>query len=269
MQDEGKIFTEQRAPRRDFDRFRSTRSPKQQSNNSSRWLLKLSLGVLLISTIAWGWIKLANPETFPIYNVEIRGHYARVDHNNLRQAIIPFIQRGFLMMDVTGLQDRLQQLSWVATAKIKRVWPDKVIITLTEQKPFARVSKTALLNTEGDLFTVKPATIPTGLPLFIGPPDQQKLMLQTYKSFSAALAPLNLKIATLAVDNQQFWRLQLDNGIVLLIGKTDYSQRLQRLVDVYSQVVGNKVALIDYIDLRYNHGVAVHFKSQNNSVIKA
>lgn len=269
MQDDGKIFTEQRAPRRDFDRFRSTRSPKQQSNNSNRWLLKLSLGILLISIIAWGWIKLTNPETFPIYNVEISGHYPRVDHNNLRQVIIPFIQRGFLMMDTTGLQDRLQQLSWVATVKIKRVWPDKVIITLTEQQPFARINKTTLLNTEGDLFTVKPTTIPAGLPLFISPPDHPKLMLQTYKSFSDALAPLSLKIVALAVDQQQFWRLQLDNGIVLLIGKTDYLQRLQRFVDVYPQVVGNKVALIDYIDLRYNHGMAVHFKTQNNSVIKA
>lgn len=262
MQDEGNIFTEQPLYNRDPRRSRIKRLPQQQPQ-SSRLILKISLALLLVSALVLGWLKLTNPETFPIYDVKIDGHYARVDHNALRQTILPFIQKGFVMIDTAGLQDRLLQLSWVETAKVRRIWPDKIVITLTEQHPIARFSKNILLNAEGGLFNVKPSTIPAGLPLFIGPPDQQKLMIQAYQTMGAALAPLNRKITILASDTQQFWRLQLDNGIVLLIGKIDPLARLQRFIAVYPQVIGNKAAIIDYIDLRYNHGMAVHFKSQN------
>jgi len=263
MQDEGKIFTEQRVYKRGTDRARKSRPIAQPHTASNHWLLKSSLLLLLVSILIWGWLKLTNPENFPIYNVQIRGNYVHVDHNNLRQTIVPFIQKGFLMMDTRGLQDRLLQLPWVATAKVQRIWPDKIIIYLTEQHPVARFGKNTLLNAEGELFTVKPQTVPAGLPLLMGPLGQQKLMLDTYQAMHNTLTPLSLKATILVVDPQQFWRLQLDNGIVLLIGKTDPIARLQRFVAVYPQVVGDKATLIDYIDLRYSHGMAIHFKNQN------
>lgn len=268
MQDEGNIFTEQPLYHRDSQRSRVKRVPNKQSqqNFSSRSFFKLSFLLLLVSIFIWGWIKLTNPETFPIEHVQIKGEYPRVNREALRQTILPFVDNGLIKLDKTGLQDRLLQLPWVATAIVKRVWPNKILVTLTEQKPIARFGKNILLNAEGDVFNVNVDTIPEGLPLFVGPSDQKKLMIQAYQAIEQVLAQLNRKITILTLDTQQFWRLQLDNGIVLLIGKIDPLPRLQRFVAVYPQVIGTKAATIDYVDLRYSHGIAVHFKNQTSAI---
>jgi cell division protein FtsQ len=263
MQDEGNIFTEQPLYNRHPQRSGIKRLPKQ-TPPSSKIVRKVSLALLLISSIVLGWLKLSHPETFPIYDIKVKGYYPHIDRNTLRQTILPFVQKGFIMLDTAGLQDRLLQIPWVATANIQRVWPDKIIITLTEQQPMARFGKNMLLTPEGNLFAIEGNSLPQGLPLFIGPQDERKLMIETYPAMKKVLSSINQTITILAIDSQQFWRLQLNNGIVLLIGKIDALPRLQRFADVYSQVVGTKSSsTIDYIDLRYNHGMAVHFKNQN------
>lgn len=223
--------------------------------------LKLSLLILLLSVLVWGWLKLTNPQTFPITAVQIKGSYAHVDHENLRQTVLPFIQRGFINLDSAGLQDKLLQLPWIAMASVTRIWPNKIQITLAEQHPVAFFGDDALVNAQGQVFNVAGAKDITNLPHFIGGLGQQKLMLQAYAEMLQSLAPLGQTITTLVLDNQHFWRLKLDNGIVLLLGQIQTVERLKRFVKVYTQVVGDKASVINYIDLRYTHGVAVRFKS--------
>jgi len=236
-------------------------SKKQQTGN--RWFLKLSLGILIFCAAIWCWQKIANPQTLPIKTIQITGVYQHVDHNQLRQLILPYVAKGFLWMKDSALQDQLQQLPWIYSASVKREWPSKLAINLVEQKPVARMNSNTLVNEQGDTFAVDESTIPAGLPLFISPlADQQKLILDNYKTMNAILAPLAVKIAAISLDARQSWSLQLDNGIVLILGKVDPITRLQRLVQVYPQVVGANATNILSIDLRYTSGVAVRFKSQ-------
>ena len=123
-----------------------------------------------------------------------------LDHGVLRQTILPYVQKGFWGADLTGLKDRLLQLSWVADASVQRNWPDSLVIKLTEQKPVARFGADKLLNSQGDLFAVAPTTVPPGLPLFIGSVGQQKLMVQMYQQMTALLAPIGFKISSLELD---------------------------------------------------------------------
>lgn len=258
MNDEGKIYTETRTYSARGVRKRTT---SNQQLEKRRWLRKLLLGFLLVGLLIGGWFKLTNPATLPVHQVKIEGNFSHIDRSALRETILPFIDKGFLGVDVVSLQDRLQQLPWVYSATIKRIWPDTVVITLVEQRPIARFNANALLNQYGELFSVDATQMSTALPLFTGPVGQQILMWQTYQKLTTLLAPIDLKITILGLDARQSWRLQLSNGIVLFLGKINPEQRLQRFVATYPQIVGSKAAQINYVDLRYPHGMAVGLKN--------
>jgi cell division protein FtsQ len=258
MNEENKIFAGPRPYAVNPAKKGTARNLKQP--RQWRWFLKLSLGFILICVLVYGWFKLTDPETFPIHSVKIAGTYSHIDQEKLRATILPFIRKGFLVIDTASLQDRIQQLPWVYSANVHRVWPDILMIGLVEQQPIARYNDNALLNKYGEVFNIDPASMPTNLPLFIAPPGQQVLLWQTYQKLSALIAPLDLKINILGLDARQSWRLQLSNGIVLLLGKLAPEQRLARFVAAYPQVVGTRSAAINYVDLRYTHGMAVGFK---------
>ncbi len=233
----------------------------QQQTKPRRWILKLSLAILVLCALVWGWLKIINPQTFPIHSVRIEGNYSHVNQALMRATIVPFLQRGFLGINTADLQDKLSQMPWVYQVTVQRAWPDSIIINLTEQQAIARFNNQSLLNSQGELFSVDQGTLPTDLPLFIGNPGQQELLLQTYHQMLSILTPLGLKINILALDDRQSWRMQLSNGVVLFVGNNDPLLRLQRFVVAYPQVIGTKSAMVKYVDLRYAHGIAVKFNS--------
>lgn len=260
MHDEGKIVAEQRFYGRAKEQSRPVRHSKKNEQANSSWFLKLSLTILFICVLIWGWSRLMNPQIFPIHKVQIDGEYHNVDHSVLRETILPYVQKGFWGVDLTGLKDRLLQVPWVGEVDVQRKWPDSLTIQLLEQKPIARFGENVLLNTRGELFGVAAATIPAGLPSFAGPAGQQKLMIQVYQQMSALLAPLGLRISSLVLDLRQSWQVQLENGLVIYVGRVDPLQRIQRFVAIYKQALETKVATVQSVDLRYANGVAVRFK---------
>ncbi len=265
MREEGKILAGQQLHNRTKEYRRVTSHPARLKRQQigGRWLLKLSFGVLILCATIWGWQKITNPQTLPIRTVQITGLYAHVDHEFLRQLILPYVDKGFLWIDASALQDSLQQLPWIYTASVKREWPNKLTISLTEQKPVARMGTNVLINAQGDTFEVEQATIPAGLAVFVSSETgQQKLILQNYQAMNAVLAPIAVKIAAISLDARQSWSLQLDNGIMVILGKIDPLLRLQRFVHLYPQIAGTNPAAINSIDLRYTSGVAVRFKNQ-------
>ena len=267
MREEGKILAGQPIHNRTREYRRSAQHPAHlKKPTGGRKLLKISFGVLILCAAIWAWQKIANPQTLPIKTVQITGYYTHTDHNELRQLVLPYVAKGFLWADTSGLQDRLQQLPWIYSASVKREWPNKLTINLTEQKPVARMGSDILVNAQGNTFEVDQSTIPAGLPLFISPlPKQQKLILDNYKTMSTLLAPLAVNIVALSLDERQSWSLQLDNGIVVILGKVDPIPRLQRFVQAYPQVVGTNAATINSVDLRYASGIAVRFKNQTKT----
>jgi cell division protein FtsQ len=251
LNDDEKIYAERR--------FTSPRIVNKQTEKK-HWLRHWLLGLLLIGLLAGGWRKATDPAVLPIRHIKIEGVIAHINRTAVQQTVSSFLPTGFLRVNAAALQERLQQLPWVYAVSVRRVWPDTLAVSLVEQKPLARFNNTAVLNQYGELFNVAAAEMPAQLPLLIASPGQEGLTWQMYQKLSAILTPLALKITILEWDARQSWRLQLSNGIVLLLGKVDPEQRLQRLAAVYPQIVGAKANQISYLDLRYPHGIAAGFK---------
>jgi cell division protein FtsQ len=56
------------------------------------------------------------------------------------------------------------------------------------------------------------------------------------------------------------WRLTLVGGLTLDLGRTEFIDRVQRFVDLYPLLINNE-RYLEYVDLRYDTGMAVGWKS--------
>lgn len=222
-----------------------------------------AIWVLLASILFWGWAKLHNPTVLPIRTVNIAGDYHHTATKELQKIITPYVETNFFAVNLWELKSRLLQSPWVADVSIAKVWPQTINIKITEQKPDAVWNNDNLLNGKGEVFSPAKASFPKGLPNFYGPIGQQDVVLKAYRLMQAELLPLKLRIAAIELTERQAWRLQLNNGMYIILGHTDVMKHLQKMVAIYPKIIGSHGNLVNYLDLRYSNGVAVSWKVQN------
>ena len=258
---------------------------EQKQRGKSRLLLSFTLIILLISVALWGFHELMDPAVLPIRSVKITGDFSNVDRGSLQKIVTSYTGKGFLGADVSGLKESLQKLPWVYTVSISRVWPDTLQINVTEQMPAAKWGDKALLNSVGELFDPGIVQVPD-LPQLQGPFGEQNLVYHNFREMSDLIATLGLKIKWLELAARHAWRLQLSNGLIVILGRDDPLARLNQFVKIFPQLLGEQVnadnslannnsndnqvshqsnnqnnRVADYVDLRYEHGIAVHWKT--------
>lgn len=205
--------------------------------------------------------RLTTPQTFPITQVNIEGAH-HINHDMLQRILFPLVDKGFFSIDIQAIQERLFSLPWIANVSVRRIWPDQVQIILVEKKPIARWNNGLLLSANGDLFSMNLKTQDEihSLPQFIGPDGQQMEVLKTYTLLASALKKIDSSMTRFAFTPSQSWEITLSNGIKLIIDNQDVLTHINYFVKVYSKIDKNRLENIDYIDLRYSNGFAIHWK---------
>lgn len=212
----------------------------------------LVLGATVVS-VRW----LLDPQTLPIKRVQIAGQFQHLSTAQLQDAIANTMTGGFFTVNVGAVMQAAHSLSWVDTVSVRRVWPDTLRLDVVEQIPLARWGEHDLVNRRGERFTPPVGTLPTDLPSLQGPAGLEAALTRNYYDMGKALAPAGLKITRLIQDERRSWRVALDNGIELRLGRDDAYPRLLRFVRLYPKVLAPRASQIASIDLRYTNGFAV------------
>ena len=97
-------------------------------------------------------------------------------------------------------------------------------------------------------------------PQLMGPDGHEKTLISAYLDSNALLAGVGLKIERLLLDERRAWSMWLSNGIELKLGREQFSQRLQRFVDIYPGTLASRIEQVAVVDLRYINGFAVRWK---------
>ena len=166
-------------------------------------------------------------------------------------------QGGFFTVDVEEVRRAAESLPWVASASVRRVWPDGLRLHVVEQRAAARWGEAGLLNMNGQLFEPAADTIPQHLPRLDGPEELRRRVMEHYVAITAALAPIGRRVDALSIDDRRAWRLTLDDGVELQLGRDDTLDRVQRFVRVYPQLFAVREAELKTVDMRYSNGFAV------------
>lgn len=228
-------------------------------NIVNKW--KLILAAALLTTLAIGgiftyqWVKKLG--YLPIEVVSFSETLRYEDPDQIRALVTPIAAQGFFACDLNLLKENLENLPWIAKATVQRKWPNKLQIHLTEHQPLAIWEDKGVVNAAGHLFFPSTLTNVGNLPKFAGDQIYIPDMVELYAVLLRKLQPLGLNVVKLYIMPDQGWRVVLEDGTMLILGRQELIERLQRFVLAYTSKLNSMRDRIKVVDLRYTNGLAV------------
>ena len=238
---------------------------KQGFTSRHARLLGLLVFALVISAGAWGLGRyLLDPHTLPIRSIQVKGEFRNLDRENIKQVLAKAVDDGFFNLDLRRLREAAIGSPWVADARITRVWPDRLVVDVTEQKPIAHWGKDGLLNDQGEVFHPRKG-LKKHLPLrFVGDEHKAPLMLDFFVREQPNFRRQGMSIQAVILDKRGEWRLELADGTSIIVGKEDMGKRISRLLGAYP-VLEQEARRPEKVDLRYEQGFAVSWRPEEES----
>lgn len=211
----------------------------------------VGLTVLACTLAAGSW--LLRSSLFPVRVVEVSTPLEHVSRQDLQAVLAHYAAGNFFAARIDEVRAAAEQVPWVRRASVRRVWPDRLAVTIEEHVAFARWGSEALVNTQGERFV---APSDAALPLFIGPPGSEAEITRRYARFVETLAPLGSPLERVVLSARHGWQLRLANGLQITLGRDvdAADDRLTRFVEAYAR--GGSMRA-DVVDLRYPNGFAV------------
>jgi cell division protein FtsQ len=161
--------------------------------------------------------------------------------------------RSIYLMPLAERRRRLLAIDWIADASVSRLWPNRVLVRVTERKPVAFVnlplaenahsSRLALIDAEG-VFLATPPSARFTFPILEGVTDRQReperrLHVAAMQRLLEELGPLAKDISEINAANTEDMRVvaQVDGrAMELELGDGGFAKRFQHFVTHYPEV---------------------------------
>lgn len=124
----------------------------------------------------------------------------------------------------------LENLDWVASAKVQRMFPNQIEFAVTEREPFAiwqRGTAYYVIDKSGAAMSGIPAADMVKLPLVSG--DGANLSAAELVNQLEAYPDLMLQVKAASRVGSRRWTLYLDNGVTLLLPETNWAGALAKV----------------------------------------
>jgi len=217
---------------------------------------------MILLLLGYTGILVMDPETLPIRNVGVSGEFTHLSPPALQDRVSKVVRGGFFNVNVEMIQEALLQEPWIRDVSVKRVWPDRITVTITEQTAIARWGIDGLVNPEAEVFYPDISSFPANLPVLTGPENTSRYLLDNFEQIQAILPP-GISLQQLSLSDRRSWELQLDAGPVIRLGKTGIIARMQRFLAYLPADGFGGMEHIQYIDMRYTNGFALLRKPEN------
>lgn len=218
----------------------------------------------ICALIAGGWYAstLFQDELVPIENVQIEGMFLNLSQQEIKQQLAGVLQQGYFSLALEDVRQALLAMPWVQDASIRRQWPSGLSIRIEEKRAVAYWSDEELLSDRGELFAPVKLDRTQTLPRLQGPDGQHRKVWQFLVELHRQLAAIDMQVVGLTLDQRRAWSMQLSTGIELHLGRQQTDRRLRRFVDVFAMNNAPDLDEVEYIDLRYPNGFAMHYNSK-------
>lgn len=221
------------------------------------WVLALALVAVPVLGLLEGWFAASS---WPIRTLSVDADYDHVSATRIRQTVAPHVRKGFFATRLHDVAKALEALPWVASASVRKRWPDTLAITVYERRPVAHWDTNRLITRDGTIFTAPDATSSEGMPYLSGPDARGDDVLRFFAHADAALQKVQLQPIGAHLDERGAWQIDLANGAHLVVGRQSPRQHLARFVAVYPQLSATHDKPMTRADLRYSDGFAVRWR---------
>lgn len=214
------------------------------------------IGAILLILVATFQGKDSSETWFAIENIEIKGDLKYATKAELQSDFSSLLDQSLLSVSLSDALATVLSSEWVASAEIRKVWPNTLQVLVHEHTPLAYWGDRQVLSTSAAVIT--PKTVPD-LPLtrLYGPEDSSDIVLEQFGLVSQVLASSSLRIFSLTLEPRGAWNIVFSNGVTVKLGRSEILERLQRFIAVYKSDLSGRIDQITSVDARYPHGVAV------------
>lgn len=244
------------------------RNHRRREARSERWQLpelpwrRLALigaGVLAVLAGGAGLVLLGNQ---PIEHIQVEGQFQHLTALDVERAVRERLHgAGLLGAKLDEVRRSLRLLPWVESATVQRSWPRGLVVQVTEQQAVARWNDSDLVNVRGDRFASNTHFVPPELPQLSGPNGSAAEVVRRFLDLQVGVVEAGLRLLALRLDARGAWELQLDNGVVVRIGRKQVDERCARFLAVALRMISQRAADIAYVDMRYTNGFAIGWRS--------
>jgi cell division protein FtsQ len=227
-----------------------------------RWATAALVAASLLLLAAALALKVAHGRWFDLRRIEIAGDVRHVSRAAVRAAISGRLAGNYFTIQLDQARRAFETLPWVAQVSVRRIWPNRLRVTLTQHRALGQWSDGRLVSDQGVLFVANPDEAEADGPLvsFAGPPQAAPEAVVHLRQFSALLAPLQLRIAAMQISDRASWSLTTTPRMQLELGRDEppgrLQQRLAQIVSAYPVVMARLDGPVARIDARYSNGFA-------------
>lgn len=216
--------------------------------------------IIPVVTAVAGYQWVQNPENLTITSVEVSGDLKVLDKSKLGPVIKPHTKTNLFLLDANALETAIESNTWVNSASMTKVWPDRLLIKVFEQKPVAFWGKDKMLANNGEIIDAVIDDKKGLLPTLYSPREEGRYMAASFIKVRQWLKGVPLKIVEFKEDTRGSWKVKLENGLTLKVGRNEQKKRVRRFMVGYTQGLANVINNVHSVDLRYTNGFAVKWK---------
>jgi cell division protein FtsQ len=167
-----------------------------------------------------------------------------------------------LFLDVADVRGRLEHMPMIKSASVRKLYPDELVVTLTEREPHAlwqRNGELFVVAADGTVIDLMQDERFADLPLVVG--EEANARTQEYLALLEAAGPLKSRIRAGTLVSGRRWTLKMDNGMDVRLPELGTAQALARLLKLErEQKILDKDVLA--VDLRMPDRVVVRLTEE-------
>jgi cell division protein FtsQ len=205
--------------------------------------------------VAWGGVEVRSfldaDSRFALSRIDVQGAgYAQPD--KIRAVFAKDMSKSIFAIPLVERRRHLLAVDWVRTASVTRVWPDRLIVKVTERRPvvFARMPTAGstrqwltLIDAEGVLLSIPPK-VRFRLPVMSGVTEEQtdqqrRDRVEAVNHLLADLGPQARDISEVNAANVQEMKVIADvqgRGYELWLGDQHFRSRYTNFISHFSDI---------------------------------
>ena len=211
--------------------------------------------MLIFIFISYALFSFSLRDSMPITKVFIEGDSKYLDIERLKKDIKISIDSGYLYLDIKKIRRAVMREPWVQEAKIKKVWPPALRVTIVERTPVARWGKDSLLDDDGEIFLPESVVSFAGLIELGSLSKSPREVKEAYDFLLPKLFDIGVVPVSFGVSERGVWKLKTLNGAEIIFGE-NLKAKASLFFAAYSAIEKDWID-VEKVDLRYKNGMAV------------
>ncbi len=237
------------------------RTANQAANLEFEWKAQYNWLLLLVILVGAVFYLSQQKDLMPIKKIKLSGSFEHINQHEVESILQPIVGEGFFSLDIHQLRKMLSEKSWTKSVSIRRVWPDRLDITIVERKPVARWDDRHLISDRAVVFAADSRNFQQ-LPLIHTEIKNHSQILTSFYRLSRRFKLVGETVLSLRQDSRGALDIELPGSLIVKLGRGQIEHKIDRLITIYMQQIRPRRADIQQLDLRYSNGFAVAWKKE-------